>query len=130
VDHRPVPKHGQIEGGAVERYQLRLQFGNFVDERRDQVTFGSLANMWCAQCIDDPMLILPVGEQGTDTNDRMVDVLGKLFSQLRSDFSSVFPSRALAAANPRRSGTVSMSHTITCGIFSPWLSRCTKYKAS
>jgi hypothetical protein len=43
----------------------------------------------------------------------MVDVLRKLVAEFFADLSSVLPTRLFAAANPRMSGTVSRSQTMT-----------------
>jgi hypothetical protein len=34
---------------------------DFVNERGGQITLGSLADMRCAECIDDPVVILTMG---------------------------------------------------------------------
>ena len=44
------------------------------------MTLGSLADMRCAECIDNPVVRFLMGDKRTDTNDRMVDVLGKLLA--------------------------------------------------
>jgi hypothetical protein len=41
---RTISQNGQIERGAVEGHKLRLQLGDFVDECRDQVAFGTLGS--------------------------------------------------------------------------------------
>jgi hypothetical protein len=41
---------------------LRLQLDDFIDERGDQMTLGSLADMRCAECIDNPVVRFLMGE--------------------------------------------------------------------
>ena len=42
--------------------------------------------MWCAECIDDPVLVLLVDDQSADTGNRVIDVLGKLVAHRGADF--------------------------------------------
>ena len=60
---------------------MRRQLGNAVNERGNQRLFKAVANMWGAKRIDGPeATVFPVGNQGTDTDNRMIDVLRDLSS--------------------------------------------------
>jgi hypothetical protein len=54
-----------------------------------------------------------MGDQGTDTNNRVVDVLGELVADCSANFLVALAGMPLAAAKRFRSGTVSISQTMT-----------------
>lgn len=104
MDHRSVSKHSQLKRRAVERHRLRLQLSDFVNVRGDQITLGSLADIRCAECIDNPMARFLVGDERTDTNDRMVDVLRKLLAEFPSDFVIGFAVVTVGSGEPFQVG--------------------------
>ncbi len=87
--HGAVSQYGKIERRAVEGDQLRVQFGDFVDKRRDQFAFGSVADMGCPNRIDDPLIILVVRDQRTDANNLVVDVLSGAFERCFGPIRSI-----------------------------------------
>jgi hypothetical protein len=70
-----------------------------------------------AERIDRPAAVFAVGDQRTDANDRMVDVLGELVAQLGANLVVALTLVAVGGAKPLRSGTVSISQTITLVMF-------------
>ena len=62
-----------------------LQLGNPVDEGRDQLLFGSRGDAGRAQRIHNPAVIVLMGNQRADADDRVVDVLRKLVADGGAD---------------------------------------------
>ena len=78
VDHGSVAQDGQVEAVAVEGDELRVQLRDPVDERRDQLLLGPLADVRRAEGVNRPVIGLSVCDEGADADDRVVDVLGEL----------------------------------------------------
>ena len=68
----------------------------------DELLLRSLADVRRTKRIGDPS----IGDECTDTKNRMVDVFWKLVAEDFTDLSGRLAHKSLAAANPRRSGTV------------------------
>ena len=81
MDHRTIAQDGKVKGVTVERYELRCQFGDAVDERRDQFLLGSLPDMRRADCVYCPMVSLLMSDERADTDNRVVDVLWELVAE-------------------------------------------------
>ena len=78
--HRAIPKHGQVKARAIERHQLRTDFRNPVHEPGYEFFLGPFPDVRCAEGIDLPMPVIAVGDQSTDTNNGVVDVLREFIS--------------------------------------------------
>jgi hypothetical protein len=63
--------------------------------------------------LDCRVIVLAVGDQGADADDRMINVLRKLVSDSLADLFVGLPGQPVRGAKPRRSGTVSRSQTMT-----------------
>ncbi len=100
VDHGPVAQHRQIEAIAVKRHKLRAQLGDLLDERRNQLLFGSLPDMRRAERVHHPGPLLTMRDESADADDRMIDMLWKLiadrFQHLRSCQRDRSPPRSRA----------------------------------
>src|SRR5262249_49787577 len=65
---------------------LRRERCDLLHEGRDQVLLGSLSDVWCPDCIYNPVTTLfTVGNQCPDTDDRVIDVLGEPVAQFGSN---------------------------------------------
>jgi hypothetical protein len=113
MDHGAVSQDRQVEAVAVKRYEPRVQVGDLADERGDQLLLSSVADVRGSEGVHHPVVAFRVRHECTDAHDGVVDVLGELVPMASRTSSSVLPTRPLAAANPRRSGTVSRSQTMT-----------------
>jgi hypothetical protein len=72
--------------------------------------------MWCSERIDDPMLIIFVGNQSTDADNGVVNVLREFVAEFCSDFIVGFSVVTLGGSISFRSGTVSISQASTLGM--------------
>jgi hypothetical protein len=91
VDHCTVPQDRKVERRPVERDQLRRERCDLFHERRDQLLLGSLSDVRCSERVYGPVTgYLTVGNQRPDTNNRVVNVLGKLIAQFGPDFIIAF----------------------------------------
>src|SRR5262249_32134419 len=80
VDHGSVAQYGQVEAIAVKRDELRLQLRNLIAEGGDKLLLCSLAHVGCADGVHRPMIGLAVCDEGSDANDRVVDMLREFIS--------------------------------------------------
>ena len=78
MDHGSVAQHGQVEAVAVEGDELRAQLRYLVAEGGDQLLLCPLARVGRADGVHRPVIRLPVRNEGSDADDRVVDVLRKL----------------------------------------------------
>ena len=92
ADHCAIAQDRQVEGGPIERDQLRGEIGDSADERGDDLLLRALADIRGAESQDRPVFILSLGDQSADAGDRMIDELGELIPHLRAHFV-VGPSR-------------------------------------
>jgi hypothetical protein len=61
------------------------------------------------------MIRLPMRDEGSDADDRVVDVFGKLVADRLANFYVGLADKIIGGCEPTRSGTVSRSQTITLG---------------
>jgi hypothetical protein len=73
----------------------------------------ALAAVWGTHRVDDPLASLPMRNECPYANNRMIDVLRKFIAKFSTYLIIAFVNKIFAAAKPRRSGTVSMSQTMT-----------------
>ncbi len=98
VDHRPVTKDRQVEAVAVKSYELRRKLGDLVDKGRNQLLFGSVADMRRAKRIHHPGPVVAMGDERADADDRVIDMFGNLSPIASRTSSSVLVLRPFAAA--------------------------------
>jgi hypothetical protein len=77
VDHGSVAQHGQVEAVTVERDELWAELRDLIAEGGDQLFLCPLANVWRAYGVHRPVIRFPVRNEGSDADDRVVDVLRK-----------------------------------------------------
>jgi len=92
-----------------------VQLRDLVAECGDQLLLRPLAHVGGTNSVHRPVILLPVRDERSDADDRVVDVLRELVADRLADFHVRLADKTLAAANPLRSGTVSRSQTITVG---------------
>jgi hypothetical protein len=85
VEHGSVAQHGQVEAVAVERHELRAQLRDLVAERGDQLLLSPLAHMGRTDGVHRPVIGLPVRDQSSDADDRVVNVLRELVADRLAD---------------------------------------------
>jgi hypothetical protein len=85
VDHRSVAQYGQVEAVAVEGHETRTQLRDLVAEGADQLLLYPLAHVGRANGVYRPVARLPVRDEGADTDNRVVDVLGELVADRLAD---------------------------------------------
>jgi len=86
VDHRSVAQHREVEAVTVERDELRPQLRDLAAEGADELFLRPLAHVGCADGVHRPVVSLPVSDEGSDADDRVVDVLRKLVADRLADF--------------------------------------------
>ena len=78
--HCTIPKHWQVKTRAIERHELRAEFGNAVHEPCYEFFLGPFTDVRCAEGVDLPMTTVAVGDQSTDANNGVVDVIWEFIS--------------------------------------------------
>jgi hypothetical protein len=73
-----------------------VQFRDLVAERGDQLLLGPLAQMGRADGIHRPVIRLPVRDEGSDANDRVVDVLRELVANILADLHVGLPDQVVS----------------------------------
>src|SRR5262249_5077379 len=86
VDHGSVAQYGEVEAVAVERDELRPQLSNLIAEGGDQLLLCPVTHVGRADGIHRPVVWLAVCNQGSDADNRMVDVLGKFIANRLANF--------------------------------------------
>src|ERR1700730_3271539 len=81
MDHGTITQNGKVEAIAIERHELRGQFGDPFTECTDQLFFGALTNVGGTQGIHRPMITLAVSDERSDAHNSMVDMLRKLVAE-------------------------------------------------
>ena len=104
VDHCPIAQHGQVEAVAVERDELRAQLRDLVAEGGDQLLLGPLAHVGRADGVHRPVIGLPVRNEGSDADDRVVDVLRKLVADRLADFHVGLADKIVGGCEPGEVG--------------------------
>jgi hypothetical protein len=78
MDHRSVAKDWKIEPSAVVGHHLRRNPSDLVYEGFDQFLFGSLTDVRRTDSLNLVPVRCSAGHQRADTDDRMVDQVGKI----------------------------------------------------
>ena len=86
MDHCAVSLDGQVERRSVEGRKLRVQFGDAVDERCDELSLGSVADMGRTERINEPMIILLMRDQRANADNRVVDMLWEFVPEFGTNF--------------------------------------------
>src|SRR5260370_42297756 len=86
MEHCAVSQHGKVKRCSVERYKLRIKFGNSTNERAYQFSFRALTDMRCTKRIDYPLIIIAMRDQCANTDYRVVQVFGKLVANCCANF--------------------------------------------
>jgi len=113
VHHCSVPKDREIKIASVERDELRLQIINLVYESGDQLLLGSISDMRSTEGFYCPMTFLVARNECADANNGVVNVLRKFIPDCLTNLLVSLAVEAIGAGKAPRSGTVSMSHTMT-----------------
>jgi hypothetical protein len=69
-----------------------------------------------AERVNHPMIILLMRNQRADADNRVIDVLWKFIPEFGANFVLGFAFVTIRRSEACESGTVSMSHTSTCGM--------------
>src|SRR4029453_6651417 len=87
VEHRPIPQHRQVERGAVECDEPRLQLGNTGDEGSDQLSLSALADMGSSESDHFPWTgnCRAPSDQRSNTHDGVKEMLRELLTQRIAD---------------------------------------------
>ena len=104
MDHRPIAQHGQVEAVAVEGDELRAQLRDLIAEGGDELLLGPLAHVGRADGVHRPVIGLPVRDEGSDADDRVVDVLGKLVADRLADFHVGLADKIVGGCEPGEVG--------------------------
>jgi hypothetical protein len=114
MDHSPISQNGKVERRPVESDELRRERRDLVHEGRNQLFLGPLPDVRCPERIHDPATaIVAMGDQRPDTDDRVVDVLGELVPHFGTNFVIALADVAVGGGEALKSGTVSISQTMT-----------------
>jgi hypothetical protein len=104
VDHCPIAQYGQVEAVSVEGDELRAQLRDLVAEGTDQFPLGPLAHVRCADGVHRPVVGLPVGNEGSDANDRVVDVLREFVADGLADLHVGLADQVVGGCKPAEVG--------------------------
>jgi hypothetical protein len=114
INHGPISQHRQVEAVAVEGDQLRTQLTNPIDEGANKICLGALADAGGPRAVEysSPQAGVALLVRGC-TRSCAEDVLGNPSPRVVRTSSSEACSMSSILAAAERSGTVSMSQTIT-----------------
>ena len=72
-----------------------------------------ITDVGSTECVHLPVVLLTMSDERADTDDGVIDVLGEPVTEDEADILVRLSIEIVGSANPRRSGTVSRSQTMT-----------------
>ena len=89
---------------AVEGHKTRTQLCNLIAEGGDQLLLCPLAHVGGADGVHGPMLWLAVRDEGSDADDRVVDVLREFIADRLAHFGVGLADKIVGGCKPAEVG--------------------------